>query len=231
MYRFAVCDDNSEDISYVTALLEKWSRAVDIPVQIKGFPSAEAFLFAWEEEKRFDVLILDVEMGGMSGVELAKKLRLLGASMQLIFLTGYMEYIAEGYDVEALNYLLKPVTEERLGDVLNRAAERLKTRENVLILSLPDGMVTVPQHEIKYLEVMRNYVTIHAGEDISIKRTLNELESKLDECFFRIHRSYIVNLRFVRKVAKTEVTLKDGSVLPLSRKMYDGLNRAMIEYF
>lgn len=231
MYRFAVCDDNSEDISYVTALLEKWSRAVDIPVQIKGFPSAEAFLFAWEEEKRFDVLILDVEMGGMSGVELAKKLRLLGASMQLIFLTGYMEYIAEGYDVEALNYLLKPVTEERLGDVLNRAVERLKTRENVLILSLPDGMVTVPQHEIKYLEVMRNYVTIHAGEDISIKRTLNELESKLDECFFRIHRSYIVNLRFVRKVAKTEVTLKDGSVLPLSRKMYDGLNRAMIEYF
>lgn len=231
MYRFAVCDDNSVDISYVTALLEKWSRAVDIPVQIKGFPSAEAFLFAWEEEKRFDVLILDVEMGGMSGVELAKKLRLLGASMQLIFLTGYMEYIAEGYDVEALNYLLKPVTEERLGDVLNRAVERLKTRENVLILSLPDGMVTVPQHEIKYLEVMRNYVTIHAGEDISIKRTLNELESKLDECFFRIHRSYIVNLRFVRKVAKTEVTLKDGSVLPLSRKMYDGLNRAMIEYF
>ena len=133
--------------------------------------------------------------------------------------------------MEALNYLLKPVTEERLGDVLNRAVERLKTRENVLILSLPDGMVTVPQHEIKYLEVMRNYVTIHAGEDISIKRTLNELESKLDECFFRIHRSYIVNLRFVRKVAKTEVTLKDGSVLPLSRKMYDGLNRAMIEYF
>lgn len=231
MYRFAVCDDNPKDIAYVTALLEKWSRAAELPIQITGFPSAEAFLFAWEEDKRFDVLLLDVEMGGMSGVELAKKLRQAGASMQLIFLTGYMEYISEGYDVEALHYLLKPVTEEKLSGVLNRAVERLKTREHVLMLLLPDGMVTVPQREIKYLEVMRNYVTIHAVEDISVKRTLNELKNELDEGFFRIHRSYIVNLCFVRKVSKTEVTLKDGCVLPLSRKMYEGLNRAMIEYF
>ena len=174
---------------------------------------------------------MDIEMGDMSGVELAKRLRQMGAGLQIVFLTGYMEYIAEGYDVEALHYLIKPVAQEKLGAVLDRAVERLKTRENVLLLSLPDGVVRLPLYEIRYLEVMKNYVTLHAVEEYSVKRSLSELTKELDESFYRIHRSYIVNLRFVKRITRTEVTLKDGAALPLSRKLYDGLNQALIKYF
>ena len=231
MYRFAVCDDSSADRAYVTALIEAWGCSRDILLQIEDYPSAEAFLFAYEGNETVDVLFLDIEMGDMSGVELAKRLRQMGAGLQIVFLTGYMEYIAEGYDVEALHYLIKPVAQEKLGAVLDRAVERLKTRENVLLLSLHDGVVRLPLYEIRYLEVMKNYVTLHAVEEYSVKRSLSELTKELDESFYRIHRSYIVNLRFVKRITRTEVTLKDGAALPLSRKLYDGLNQALIKYF
>lgn len=231
MYRFAVCDDNPADGAYVAALIEKWGRGAGAGLTIEQYPSAEAFLFAYEEDPSFDLLCLDIEMGNMSGVKLAKKLRQSGAGLQIVFITGYMEYIAEGYDVEALHYLLKPVTEEKLDAVLNRAAERLKTRERTLLLTLSDGAVRLPLYEIRYLDVLKNYVTVHGKEVYSVKRTLNDLERELDDSFYRIHRSYIVNMRFIRKISRTEVILKDGTALPLSRKMYEGLNQALIRYF
>lgn len=229
--KLVICDDNPADIDYVTGLVGDWKRQTGTGVEILSFPSAEALLFAWEENRDMDILLLDIEMGEMSGVKLARRLRRDGAQMQIVFITGYMDYIAEGYDVEALHYLLKPVTGERLGQVLNRAMERIKTREHMLWLALQDGVVRLSVYEIRYLEVMRNYTTVHGTEDYSVKRSLNDLESELDESFYRIHRSFIVNLRFVKRITRTEVILKDGTALPLSRKRYEGLNQALIAYF
>lgn len=231
MYRFAICDDNPADADYVASLIRAWNRERGIPLQIDSYPSAEAFLFAYEEDNSVDVLLLDIEMGAMSGVELAKELRAMNAGLQIVFVTGYMEYISQGYDVEALHYLIKPVTEERMEAVLDRAMARLRTRENALFLSVGGSRVRLPLHEIRYLEVLKNYVTVHADREYSVKRTLNELEQNLDDGFYRIHRSMIVNLRFVKKVARFQVTLKDGRELPLSRKAYEGLNQALIRYF
>lgn len=229
--KLVICDDNAADAAYVSGLVESWGRQRGITTELLAFPSAEALLFAWEENQDTDVLLLDIEMGGMSGLELARRLRQNGAGLQIIFLTGYMDYIAEGYDVEALHYLLKPVTGERLGQVLDRAVERIRIRERVLLLPLTDGAVQLPLYEIRYLEVMRNYTTVHGEEDYTVKRSLNDLAGELDESFYRIHRSFMVNLRFVRRITREEVTLKDGTALPLSRKHYEGLNQALIAYF
>ena len=231
MYRIAVCDDNPADIDYITGLVGEWRRQTGAGVEILSFPSAEALLFAWEENRDMDILLLDIEMGEISGMKLARHLRRAGAAMQIVFITGYMDYIAEGYDVEALHYLLKPVTGERLGQVLDRALERIRTREHMLWLTLQDGVVRLSVYEIRYLEVMRNYTTVHGAEDYSVKRSLNDLERELDGGFYRIHRSFIVNLRFVKRITRTEVILKDGTALPLSRKHYEGLNQALIAYF
>lgn len=231
MYFFAVCDDNKADAAFVVSLIENWNKKKALPLQIELFSSAEELLFAREDRQDFDLLLLDIEMGRMNGVELAKKLRKMGARMQIVFVTGFMDYISEGYDVEALHYLMKPVTGEKLEQVLDRALERIRIREKKLVLSLPDGVARVELYEIRYLEVQKNYVTVHANEDYRVKKTLNELEEELDDSFFKVHRSYIVGLRFVRKILKTEVILKDNTAVPLSRKFYDGLNQAMIRYF
>lgn len=231
MYRFAICDDSQEDIDYIEQLIRKWNRTAGFQIRIDRFPSGESFLFAYEEDQSFDVLFLDIEMEKLSGIDLAQKLRQLGSRIQIVFVTGYMDYIAQGYDVEALHYLLKPVTEERLYGVLERAMERLKSRERELVLALPEGMVKIPFDQIRYLEVMGNYVTVHGKECYRVKRTMGDMERELDERFFRTHRSYIVNLQSVKKCTRSEVVLKDDTVLPLSRKQYDALNRAMILYF
>lgn len=198
MYRLAICDDNQADIDYLCGLVEKWAKETHRAVQIMSFPSAEAFLFEYEEDKTFDLLFLDIEMGKMSGLELAKRIREENRLIQIIFITGYMEYIAEGYDVEALHYLLKPVTQDKLFFVLERADQRLKAREKELCLSVSGAVVRVPLQEIRYLEVCRNYVTVCAQEDYTVKKPLSELEQELDGRFFRTGRSQIVNLHFVR---------------------------------
>lgn len=231
MYRLAICDDNQADVIYLSSFLEKWAEKAEKTLKIESFPSAEAFLFQYEEEKSFDILLLDIEMGDMNGIELARKIRRENHLVQIIFITGYMEYVAEGYDVEALHYLLKPVTEEKLYGVLDRAAERLKSKEKELCLTLPGSVTRIALCEIRYLEVRRNYVTIHGAEDYTVKKTLNELEEELDGSFCRTGRSYIVNLHFVKKITRTQVILKDGMEIPLSRNCYEKMNRAVIQYF
>ena len=146
-----------------------------------------------------------------------------------MFITGYTDYIAEGYEVQALHYLVKPVGKEKLFSVLDRAAEKLRKNERILTLKSAEGTVLVPLYEICYIEVTANYVTIHAKEDVTVKRSLVQIEQELDERFFRIGRSHIVNLTMIRKITKTEVHLSTGAVLPLPRAQYDTLNRALIE--
>ena len=225
-YKIAICDDCQADTAYLSTLVKEWAR--DRIVIIKSFPSAEAFMFNYAEEKDFDILLLDIEMGKMDGVTMAKAIRQDNESVQIVFITGYSDYIADGYDVAALHYLIKPIKKEQLWGVLDRAAERLKKNEKELLLKTADETVVMPVREIRYLDVQQNYVTVHGKTDVTVKRTLGEFERELDERFFRLGRSYIVNLNCVRRISKTEVTLTDGSAIPLPRGQYDALNRAII---
>lgn len=197
-------------------------------MEITEFPSAESFLFHYEEEKDYDILLLDIEMGAMDGVTMAKKVRRDNETVQIVFITGYSDYIAEGYDVAALHYLMKPVKEEKLYSVLDRAAEKISKNEKVLNFEVSGEMVRLPIYQIRYADVFGNYVTIHALSDLTIKMTLGELEKQLDERFYRVGRSCIVNLTQISRVTKTEIKLGDGTAIALPRGAYDGINRAII---
>ena len=228
-FRIAVCDDAPIDCAYAAGLAREWAALRGLNVQLECFSSAEAFLFRYAECRAFDLLLLDVELGGMDGVQLARRIRAGSETVQIVFLTGYSDYIAEGYDVSALHYLVKPVHREKLFPVLDRAMERLKTGERFLTLECAGTLCRIPLREIRYLDVHQNYVTVHARQDYTVKRTLRELSGALDSGFFRAGRSLILNLHQVRRVARTEVTLEGGTVLPLPRGCYDALCRAVIE--
>ncbi len=227
-YRIAICDDAEEDIQFVLSAVRRWAKKEKITADTETFPSAESFLFRYAEQKDFDILLLDIEMPYMSGVELAKRIRQENDAVQIVFITGFADYIAEGYEVSALHYLMKPLSENKLYEVLNRAVLKIRKNERSLFLSMSGEVMRIPIYEIKYLEVRQNYVTVHAKKDYTVKKTLGEFERELDERFYRIGRSFIVNLSCIDKITKISVFLSDGSVIPLPRGQYEPLNRAFI---
>ncbi len=227
-YKIAVCDDSDADRQYISGLVSRWAAVTGHTVQLSDFASAENFLFHYAEKNDYDILLLDIEMGAMDGVTMAKKLRRDNDTLQIVFITGYSDYILEGYEVAALHYLMKPVREDKLFSVLDRAAEKLSKNEKLLSFESGGEMVRIPVYQIRYADVFGNYVTIHASEELTVKMTLRELEEELDERFFRVSRSVVVNLTRISRVTKTEIRLDDGTVIPLPRGAYEGVNRAII---
>ena len=227
-YKVAICDDSDADRRYIMDMVRSWASAAGHEVQIDGFPSAESFLFRYAGESDYDILLLDIEMGAMDGVTMAKELRKSNDTVQIIFITGYSDYISEGYEVAALHYLMKPVKEEKLCLVLDRAAEKLAKNERVLNFEVSSEMVRVPIYQIRYADVLGNYVTVHALTDVTVKMTLGELEKQLDERFYRVGRSALVNLTQISRVTRAEIRLNDGTAIPLPRGAYEGVNRAII---
>ena len=227
-YKTAVCDDSAADRKYLSDLVRQWARSAGHTVTIAEFPSAESFLFHYAEEKDYDILLLDIEMGNMDGITMARRLRRENDTVQIVFITGYSDYIAEGYEVDALHYLMKPTGRDKLFSVLDRAAEKLKKNEKVLTLETGGETIRIPVYQIRYADVQGNYVTIHASVDVTVKMTLRELASELDDRFYRAGRSLIINLTRISRVTKTEIRLSDGTALPLPRGAYEGVNRAII---
>lgn len=227
-YKIAICDDSNADRQYILNMIERWAASAGYMIHTDTFSSAENFLFHYAEENDYDILLLDIEMGAMDGVTMAKQLRENNDTVQIIFITGYSDYILEGYEVAALHYLMKPVKEEKLSSVLDRAIEKLSKNEKILNFEISGEMIRVPIYQIRYAEVFGNYVTIHAASDITVKMTLGELEKKLDERFYRVGRSCVVNLMQVSRVTRTEIKLLEGTAIPLPRGAYDGINRAII---
>ena len=170
MIKIAICDDERSEITYLTSLVRKWAAVRGVGVYISDYMSAENFMFDYDDSNLADILLLDIQMGGMDGVSLARKIRMINKEVKIIFITGYMEYIADGYDVEALHYLIKPVNDEKLNAILDRTMEKLARNERVLFISHAGENTRVPLYEIHYLEVWQNYVTIYTDTKYIVKK-------------------------------------------------------------
>ena len=230
--RIAVIDDQPADRDYIAALVSRWAKDRDTAVTAVPFPSAEAFLFDYSEDKNIDILLLDIEMGAINGVELAKTVRAENDAVQMVFITGFPDFIAEGYEVFALHYLMKPVDRDKLFSVLDRAAANLEKAERRLRVTFERRTDYVPFSKILYLEAQKQYVRIVTeGEEYRMKASLAETAAQLDEFFFPCQRSFIVNLRHVARILPDRVVLKNGAEVPISRGMAEKIGREIIRLF
>ena len=230
--RITICDDEPGQIEYLTSLVSSWSTKNGHTCVMDSFPSSEAFLFDYAENKSCDILLLDIEMGGMNGVDLAKTIRPTNDTVQIIFITGYPDFIAEGYEVSALHYLMKPVSEEKLHTVLDKAARNLAEHEKRLCITYDRKTDFVPLSQITYIEARKQYVEIHTDDEVyRMKSSLTEIEVRLDEFFFKCQRSFIVNLRHVVRISPNLVVLKNASEVPISRGMAEKIGKEIIRLF
>ena len=231
LLHIAICDDDAAQTDYLRALADRWAQAHGHRAALRTYPSAEAFWFDYAQDKRCDILLLDIQMRDMDGLSLARRVRADSQRLQILFITGYPDFMAEGYEVSALHYLLKPVSEEKLAEVLNRAVTRLQAAPRTVLLPGRDGPVRLPADDILYAEAFPHHctvVTLQGALDFSLR--FSALAELLGEGFFRCHRSYIVHLAHVRRVTRRAMVLDTQAEIPLARAQYDAANQAFIRY-
>lgn len=229
-YRIAICDDEQNQIEYITSIVTSWSNHKGHSCEIRTFASAEAFLFEYEEDKAYDILLLDVEMKNMNGIELAKRIRKDNNRAEIIFITSHFEFVGEGYEVDALHYLIKPISAEKLTQVLTKAAEKISVEPPSVVISCEGETVKLYESDILYVESFLHYIVIHTKDnEYKIKENISVFENKVSDVFYRIHRSYLVSLKYITRISRTSVNI-GNTELPLSRGKYDNINRAFIEH-
>lgn len=230
-YKIAICDDDAAQRAYLARIVDEWASQGRSLIEIREYSGAKAFLFDYAEEKDFDILLLDIEMDGMDGIALAKELRQDNEALHIVFITGYPDYLAEGYDVSALHYLMKPVRKEKLAGVLDRAARISKKAPPSLFVSTDRETLRIPSDDIYYIEAQGHYMSVcTAKEEYRLRMTVSELSEKLGEGFYRCSRSYVVGLLHVSRITKSEVILENRISLPLGRGQYDEMNQKLIAY-
>ena len=221
----AVCDDQLEELKAVESLLRMWQEQQCAAIRLHLFHNAGALLEAARKE-RFTLYLLDVMMPGTSGMAAAREIRTFDSAADIVFLTSSPGFAYESYGVQALEYLLKPITAKKLFPLLSRLDLR---EQEALTLKSNGAFIRVPFSELSYVEVSGKhlYFNMIDGQVREVVGVLREFEPLLlsRSEFMRIHRSYIVNMLQIRELSSAGVQTFSGQSLPVSRLLYPQLQK------
>ena len=227
--RIAICDDEKNIQELIGNKVKKQYPKVDIVF----FSSGEELLAS---EKEIDILFLDIQMSGKNGMEAAKELRRKDKSVIIIFVTAMEDYVFQAFDVGAFHYLVKPIDDEKFANVFCKAMEEsiLQSREakdmkEKYMMINNNGIHTkVILDEIIYAEVFNRKVVLHkVGGTIEYYGKLSDLEALVGDAFFRSHRAYLINFKYVEKYDATTIYLEKGKVLMAKQKYPEFVKRYM----
>lgn len=229
--RIAIVDDDKKMIQKTYNMVEQYYKSLD--VLIDCYTQSKEFWKRWiQNPQYYQLLLFDIEMPETDGIELAKKIREQNKDVPVIFLTSYMEYVLKGYEVNALRYLTKPLEKAKLFEALKAADKNNENPEKLLLHDKEQDMV-VYLNDIVYMEVMDQdiYITMAAGEIYKVRYNLKEYETQLkDKGFVRCHRSYLVNMKYIKSLEKNQVLLGNGTVIPISRMKKEYTKTLFYEY-
>ena len=229
------CEDESAQAKAFAIKIDQWAKNKNMAVRTDRFECAEEYLFK-AEQNYYDVIFLDISMRGQNGMELARQIREKEKDVILVFVTSDASYVFDGYEVGAYRYLMKPVDEKKLWEILDYARTQKEVEEENYILVKKDSQsVRVNLKDIIYIEAQKHYVNLcmENKESINIKTAFTELLQETQEksdTILLTHRSYAVNIEKVVRIGRTECVLSDGSVVPVSRSFYKEVNEAFIKY-
>ena len=230
----AICEDEKVVLDFETSLVSQWAAGSGCPLTLDTYISSEQFLFESEDKAPYDVLIFDIQMKNMNGMELAKTLRRRGCDAVIIFITGVPDYAIEGYEVGAVRYILKPVKAEVLNELLDSVwAERQKKAEDFFVLGQGTELEKISFEKIIYIEAHCHYVFLKGVDfEREWKAGFSETAAGFEgRGFFCLRRGLLVNLNHVERITRTDCVLDNGEVLPVARGVYKELNEAFIEFF
>ena len=232
--RILICDDEQQYTDAILACVRRWCAARSFAAAvIDTFASSEDMLDALKSRKIYDLAFLDIEFPGeISGLQLAGELRHLNAQMNIVFISNYEQYAVDGYKVNALRYLFKPVNDAQIFECLDIARRQCElAKDSFLLVEDNQQLCRMSYQSILFIESVAHYVRIHfvdgEHETITARKRLAELLKVLPaEMFVQCHQSFIVNLLYVQSIGRRDVVLSDGKSIPLSpRKGVELLTR------
>ena len=231
--RICLVDDDSTQLDYLKLIIEFWGNKHNINCDINFYHSAEELLFENNESYPFDMVILDIQMGKINGIELAKKIRKTDDDIVIAFISGMADYVFEGYEVQAISYILKPVKDNEVYNLLDYANKHANKEDKYFILSVSGEKKKIKYDDIIFFESMGHYVVLHSEKaEYEYKYNISDLCLEFAETeFIRTHRSYIVNVKYIEKITRNECQLINNIKVPLSRNSYKSVNEKFINYY
>ena len=232
MFRIAICDDEAG----VRRTSEAWLRqllqemAVD-DMEVLTFSDASQLLDHYPNG--LDVLLMDIQMPGLNGIEAAREIRGFDTAVTLVFMTNYAKYAIEGYSVHAYNYLLKPLSQVEFNREMRPVVERcVHSKSKTITLHTGAMMTTVQLADIVWCETDRKYSLIHlTNQVISCGQNIKHIESKVEkDGFFRIHTGYLINMDWVQSIGRDMLTLRGDVTLPISKHRKKDFMDAYLSY-
>lgn len=227
--RIAICDDEKDIRELIGKKVAKHYPEADIIF----FQSGEELLLAG---KHIDILFLDIQMSGRNGMETARELRKRDKNVILIFVTAAEEYVFQAFDVGAFNYIVKPIDDTKFSDVLCRAVDEWRSQDtnaseagaNYVMINNGGVHTKVMIEDIVYAEVFNRKVVIHKlDEKIEYYGKMSDLEAAAGDSFFRPHRAYLVNFKYVEKYDATTIYLEKGVALMAKQNYPDFVKKYM----
>jgi len=223
MLQIAVCDDNIEELSDIVQLINLYRSAKNIYFDYSVFPNGFDLVSALEKGKRFDIYCLDIIMPGFTGIDVAKEIRAFDKTAPILFLTSSPEYALESYSVKAINYVLKPMTKEKLFFAFDDMLEQISVKkdDDVIIVKSNEGIQKILISNLVFAEVIGRNVLYHmlSGKVIKCTEPFSSVCDNLLKygCFIKTHRSYIVNMQYVDTIEERQVTLQTLSSVPVAQ--------------
>lgn len=226
--RIAICDDQAECRQLLVSSIRGCIQSMGIVTDT--YKDGLSFLKEYGKHE-YDLLFLDIEMPQLDGIALAKRLRAMRSEVPIVFLTSHIEYALEGYEVNALRYLTKPIRTDKLREVLCYVAEQM-AKQRSLWLKTDLGEEKVSVSDVLYMEAQNQNIMISTKTgSYCVRYNMADYETELEaDGFFRIHRGYLISLGHVKSIGKNEVTMDDSTVLPVSRSKDKALKEALFQY-
>ena len=229
MFSIAVCDDEVIECCNMARKIKDILEEMKIPCIVRQFQSGRELLQTIES---FDIIFLDIMMQDLDGMKTAQLFRERAFDKILIFVSCSREYVFEAYDVEAFQYLLKPVDDRKLKRVLQRAVSKTESRlQEYIIVSRERQNKKLFLDDIYYFEIRGRVVDVHETDGIfTYYEQIGELESKLrDKGFFRCHKSYLINLKYVDGYNRQEAILENGEAIVIAKRRYEEFCREVLK--
>lgn len=235
MIKIAICDDEEKELQRTKSLCSSYvSKYPELDIRISSYQSSTELLSLIEREN-FDVLLLDIYMPEMTGIQLAQSLRKQEKECQIVFVTTSLAHAIEAFSLHAAHYLVKPYTEQQLGDALNKAITAIEKKKNSFImLKTANGILKVNLAEIIYTETERHIQNIHLadGKNLAIRITCLELFELVsgDSRFYKCGSTYIINLGKIEEVTSRTIIFENNEQIPMMRRQYKELLEQYTRY-